>query len=104
MPGLPALSVAVTVIILSPFLILMSLHVHSPDVSVASPVPLFPVRALDQAILFIPEVVSEACTVRLIFFDMVVGVVIVTVGAVVSRVIETLAEDDTLSNSSLNQT
>ena len=105
-PGLPALSVAVTVITLSPFDRLM-FEIDQLVVPLASPLP--PLSLLNVT-SFTPLVLSDALPLKLtvllvaVYVSLDVGLVIVTMGAVVSRVIESLAELDTFPAASLYHT
>ena len=102
---MPAPSVAVTVIILSPYdrLILEILQFVVPFA-----VP-FPPLLLLHVTLFTPLVLSEAVPPRFIVLLVVVyvvfgvGLVMVTVGAVVSKIMESLAVSDTFPPESLYQ-
>ncbi len=105
-PVLPTLSVAVTVMILSPS---ASLTLETLQLVVPLAVPLPPPLLL-HVTLITPLVLSEALPPKLIvlfvavYVALDVGLVMVTVGAVVSRVIESLAVLDTFPAASLNQT
>ena len=103
---LPALSLAVTIMVLSPFDRLM-LEIVQLVVPLA--VPLAPLL-LVHVTSFIPLVLSDALPPRLIVLLVAVyvasdvGFVIFIVGEVVSRVISSLAELDTFPAASLNHT
>ena len=109
-PVLPALSVAVTLIVLAPLerVILSIFQAVVPD---AEYVPVLPL--LYQVMLFIPELVapsSEASPASAIlklvevYSSAFVGLVILTTGFVVSKVIVSLVSEDTLPAESLYQT
>jgi hypothetical protein len=103
---LPPLSLAVTVIILSPFDRLM-LEIVQLVVPLAVPLPPL---LLVHVTSFIPLVLSDALPPRLIVLLVAVyvasdvGLVIFIVGEVVSRVISSLAAFDTFPEESLNHT
>lgn len=103
---LPALSVDVTVIVLSP---LDRLTPETDQLVVPLAAPLPPL-SLFHVTCFTPLVLSDVLPLRFIglmvvvYVSLEVGLVMVTVGAVVSRVIESLAALDIFSPESLNQT
>ena len=103
---LPALSFAVTVILLSP---LVRLMLETLQYVVPLAVPLPPLSLL-HVTSFTPLVLSEALPLRLngllvvVYVSLEVGLVMVTMGVVVSRVIESLAALDTFPAESLYHT
>ena len=103
---LPALSLAVTVIVLSPFDRLM-LEIVQLVVPIAVPLPPL---LLVHVTSFIPLVLSDALPPRLIVLLVAVyvasdvGLVMFIVGAVVSKVISSLAAFDTFPEESLKHT
>ena len=105
-PGLPALSVAVTVITLSPFDRLM-FEIDQLVVPLAAPLPPL---LLAHATLLIPLVLSEALPPKLngllvvVYVSLEFWLVMVTMGAVVSKVMLSLAELDTFPAESLYHT
>jgi len=105
-PVLPALSVAVTVIALLP---LVKLTLETLQLVVPLAVPLPPPLLLHVTLLT-PLVLSEVLPPKLmvlvgeVYVALDVGLVMVTVGAVVSRVIESLAVFDTFPAASLYHT
>ena len=103
---LPALSFAVTVILLSP-LVRVMLEILQYVVPLAVPLP--PLSLL-HVTSFTPLVLSDALPSRVrallaaVYVSLEVGLVMVTMGAVVSKIIESLAALDTFPAASLYHT